>query len=258
MPRRMPALQMGLALPSASVAKPSSTRRCTGCKMDLFPDRFSASRLAPDGLNRRCKECDRNRRGRSTSPRTHHVPACHECSVNGFRFCGRCKQHKTKDHFRPVKDNPYGFHSRCIQCDNNRRREKVVRVSSACAVCGATFMVPQNNSTRKKKLCGSSECAREYARRFAREKLMRDVYRITEDDYQRMFREQSGKCAICDTTNPGHPSRVKSDRMCVDHDHATGRVRALLCVPCNAGLGLFGDNTERMAAAVRYLLKHKG
>lgn len=58
-----------------------------------------------------------------------------------------------------------------------------------------------------------------------------------------MFAEQSGLCAICGTAPAAH----------VDHDHATGKVRGLLCFNCNGGLGQFKDQIGVLNAAVRYL-----
>lgn len=50
-------------------------------------------------------------------------------------------------------------------------------------------------------------------------------------------------CAICGS----------KERMCLDHDHATGVVRGALCDPCNKALGFFGDDPDRLRAALVYL-----
>jgi Recombination endonuclease VII len=57
-------------------------------------------------------------------------------------------------------------------------------------------------------------------------------YGLTPADYDEMVETQNGRCMICNTDQPG----TESGYWPVDHDHATGRVRALLCSACNAGL----------------------
>ena len=59
------------------------------------------------------------------------------------------------------------------------------------------------------------------------------------------MRERQGNvCGICKT--PGKP-------LCVDHCHATGKVRGLLCRDCNLGLGNYKDNPVFTRAATAYL-----
>jgi hypothetical protein len=71
-------------------------------------------------------------------------------------------------------------------------------------------------------------------------------YGMTLDDYNQMFARQHGQCAICDVS-------VQDERMCVDHDHATGNVRGLLCRLCNSSLGGFRDSVDLLRKAVAYL-----
>jgi hypothetical protein len=73
------------------------------------------------------------------------------------------------------------------------------------------------------------------------------------DKYNRMLADQDGRCAICGSDYPGVPGR----RFCVDHDHATGVVRALLCNGCNNGIGMLGDDPNRVRAAAAYLEKYR-
>lgn len=78
-------------------------------------------------------------------------------------------------------------------------------------------------------------------------------YGLSEDDYERMNRDQDGHCAICGSDDAG---RADSDAgLVVDHCHESNRVRGLLCKPCNTGLGAFRDAPELMQAAIKYLLQ---
>ncbi len=72
-------------------------------------------------------------------------------------------------------------------------------------------------------------------------------YEIRASDYELMFREQEGCCAICRKKAP------KGKRLDIDHDHETGEVRGLLCGPCNRMLGLAYDNQETLLSAAKYI-----
>ena len=71
-------------------------------------------------------------------------------------------------------------------------------------------------------------------------------YGITAAEADVMLEEQGGICAICKAAPAAH----------VDHDHATGAVRALSCFNCNGGLGQFKDNPEALHAAAYYVQFH--
>ena len=82
-----------------------------------------------------------------------------------------------------------------------------------------------------------------YARRYH----LRSLYGITLADYERLLEAQNGVCAICKA--PPESGRA----LAVDHVHDTKKVRGLLCVPCNVGLGAFKENPELFRLAVEYL-----
>jgi len=92
------------------------------------------------------------------------------------------------------------------------------------------------------------EYSRKNAARQRSEKLLR-AYGIDEAKYQEMLAAQGGCCAICG--NP--PTAGRSRRLFVDHHHATGKVRGLLCHGCNTAIGLMEERTDRLASAIAYL-----
>lgn len=83
---------------------------------------------------------------------------------------------------------------------------------------------------------------------------LRLKYNLTIEQYESMLIAQDYKCAACSSTSVEH-NRYKS--LCVDHDHATGKVRGLLCHPCNTAIGAAKENVDRLETCAAYLRKHK-
>lgn len=80
-------------------------------------------------------------------------------------------------------------------------------------------------------------------KRVERERSYRKNYGIGIEDYDRMLDSQGGKCAICGADRPGKAHK----NFAVDHCHATGRVRGLLCVRCNVGLGFYEKHGDKFS-----------
>ena len=76
---------------------------------------------------------------------------------------------------------------------------------------------------------------------------LRNKYGITVEIWEAMYDGQLGRCALCLTP------LAEVTKICVDHDHATGRVRGLLCINCNHGLGKFKDSPEILRRAAAYV-----
>ena len=77
-------------------------------------------------------------------------------------------------------------------------------------------------------------------------------YNLTIEEYNIKLKEQAHKCAIC-----GIDEVDLIKKLHIDHNHITGKVRELLCLNCNTGLGQFKDNIELLSKAIGYLKKHK-
>lgn len=72
-------------------------------------------------------------------------------------------------------------------------------------------------------------------------------YGIDWEQFMQMYEDQEGLCAIC------KKEPTKDQMLSIDHSHQTGKVRGLLCGPCNRALGLFKDNPETLQTAKEYV-----
>jgi hypothetical protein len=86
-----------------------------------------------------------------------------------------------------------------------------------------------------------------------RDYLLHAHYGISQIEYDAMLSAQGGVCAICGQLEHRKNRSGSTIDLSVDHDHVTGRVRALLCAKCNHGLGDFGDDIGVMTKAIAYL-----
>lgn len=120
-----------------------------------------------------------------------------------------------------------------------------------CNVCHAEYM----NEYYKKnhvKLRDQSNKRRKANPEIEKHWKLRTQFGISLDQYNEMLVFQKHSCALCLT----HQDDLNL-KLAVDHDHATGQIRGLLCGSCNTGLGLFKDSIFRLDAAIKYLGKLK-
>jgi len=146
-------------------------------------------------------------------------------------WCSRCEQTKSIVYFG----------RRTAQADSRRK--------GYCRECESSYLqarLAESKAARDAKRAA----ARTYNRsQRARELRLLSMYGITLADYDAMLAAQSGRCAICSADEPGGNAK----HWHVDHDHATGQVRGLLCTRCNVGLGYFQDDPDRLGSALNYL-----
>lgn len=77
---------------------------------------------------------------------------------------------------------------------------------------------------------------------------LKRFYGLSLADYDKLFKAQDGRCKICSD----HQDTLER-RLDVDHNHRSGKVRGLLCIRCNRGIGLLKDDVKVLQAAIRYL-----
>lgn len=134
-----------------------------------------------------------------------------------------------------------------------------------CTKCGLEKSNSEfyKNSQQKNKLNPSCKsCVNEYHRspyvktlnrewrknhkRAAIKGNLKHNFNMTLEQYDQMFEEQNGICAICGGVN------FSGRRLGVDHNHETGKIRGLLCHRCNFLLGALEDK-EFTKRAKQYL-----
>ena len=82
----------------------------------------------------------------------------------------------------------------------------------------------------------------------ARHYHLRQRYGVGAADVEELKRAQRGLCAVCRTAAATQ----------VDHDHTTGKIRGILCLHCNAGMGAFEDDPGIILRAIEYLERSDG
>lgn len=83
------------------------------------------------------------------------------------------------------------------------------------------------------------------------------IYKLSFEDYNKLFKSQNKVCAICKQQEIVKNSLGEIKRLNVDHNHITGKIRGLLCHNCNIALGNFKDNKQNLESAITYLDKYK-
>jgi hypothetical protein len=103
-------------------------------------------------------------------------------------------------------------------------------------------------SRNRSRRSGFGSMCRARTRRSGNDAYWVPPYGISAAEADRLRESQTDRCAICGDAGPEHP----------DHDHASGRVRSLLCQRCNFGLGLYRDDPALLRAAAEYVERHRG
>lgn len=141
-----------------------------------------------------------------------------------FKLCTKCNINKEVTEFAKDGAKKDGLYSSCKPCQVlYHKTERVQKLRKSWRV------------ENKQKM---------------RENNYKKSYGVTIEDYDKMFKQQDGKCSICfsaETKNKNY------GYFAIDHCHKTGKVRGLLCDKCNTALGSFQDSPEVLLRAIQYL-----
>lgn len=120
------------------------------------------------------------------------------------------------------------------------------------SVSSVPFPDCQHKSKRNHRVCPACQRRRlreespEFSKRM-RERFRQWKYDISPAQYQYMLDQQRGVCAIC-----AQPPDARGP-LNVDHNHNTGVIRGLLCIPCNRGIGFLRDSSSLILTAHYYV-----
>lgn len=133
--------------------------------------------------------------------------------------CRDCGQTKDRSEFYVDRKKANGLHTYCKSCCKTRATGRYARDPEAHKRRHREWVAKNPDRVKKHKI--------------------KSAFGLEPDDYDKMPKV----CVICGSL----------DSLCVDHSHATGRVRGLLCQPCNKGLGHFRDDPTLLLRASDYL-----
>lgn len=154
------------------------------------------------------------------------------------RFCSCPRSRKTVNRPNGRPDHQPGCHRfKSAKCHPSRH----AFYSGLCWDCNHSEWIKNWRKTPEGR-ASTLEGARKYR--------LRTRYGITEEIYLELLAKQDHVCAIC------QQSCASGRRLAVDHDHATGCVRGLLCRRCNQLLGRMEDSPLLLERAAAYLRKN--
>jgi hypothetical protein len=126
----------------------------------------------------------------------------------------------------------------CERCraskEDARAQRRLHGTDRPCRKCGTN--VPERAGKPGITVCDRCRADPRKARRAHEERRRLRKYGLTAEEYERLLASQNGRCRGCGTTDPGRKGWH------IDHCHATGRVRCLLCNRCNTVLGMCGED----------------
>lgn len=144
-----------------------------------------------------------------------------------------------------------GLQAKCKDC--RREKDREYRKSNYARECARVKEWNAKNAEKRRERSktwreANAERVKSYQEKRVEsgkhfEYRLKRVYGITPDDYFSMFDRQNESCAIC----------KEEVRLYVDHCHATGKVRGLLCRSCNLALGFLRDDEARIMGMLDYL-----
>ena len=165
-------------------------------------------------------------------------------------------------------EEPYLIHLRCFLCEKERRYrnthmheaylEREIANKAYCHRCKETKEFKDFHKyqlMRYSPMC--KPCKRNYSQDNWKKSMLKCNYNLTLEEFNAMKKNQNDLCSICSLEEQKKLNPDRKDRdLSVDHNHDTGKVRALLCRSCNLMIGNSYENSNILRKAADYLDFH--
>jgi hypothetical protein len=159
------------------------------------------------------------------------------------KICSTCKIERPLTDYYRIQNGTDGTRPRCKACHQAFERKKYAE--------NAEWRIAKLEK-HQAKLDADPEFKKLHRFRVRRWHL-KATYGLSLDDYEALLQRQNGVCAICGRDNiKGNQKRD----LVVDHCHATGKVRGLLCDLCNTAIGKMQDSSAILRKAAAYIDSH--
>lgn len=180
------------------------------------------------------------------------------------KVCSKCKQVKIITEFSKDKRSKDGLYGICKTCNKEYYKNNIEKIKEFYKKpCNKEYQreyqkeYRKNNVEKLKQYYYNRDTEKEkqyYKDNIinTRNNFLKHKFGIDIKQYHQMYKDQDGNCLIC-----GKPQSELKGKLCVDHDHITGKIRGLVCADCNHGLGNFKDTPRILQKAIDYLNKHK-
>jgi len=168
---------------------------------------------------------------------------CRKCFMEYYanrttKICAGCNRDLSLNAFRK-RLNESRPRSRCRECESQYARQRGAQLRKLNTV---------GINTEKRKYYNNNK---DRARMWGFNSKLKRMGIVTDpQSIKNYIQAHNGLCEIC-----GGPPTV-NENLSIDHCHATGEFRGLLCSNCNNGLGHFKDMTELLMKAAEYLNRH--
>jgi hypothetical protein len=228
----------------------TKTKVCSRCKEERNIELFSKNKRKKDGIDSICKICvkeksknyyNNNREKVLEKQRSYNDENKEKRLAYSKKTKEERKEYK-KEYYEKNRDSLLAYAKEYRK--NNR--EKALEYQR------------EYTKSNREYIAKRDKWYKENNKEYTRMKRLKMKFNLSIEEYEEIYNEQRGVCAICGKQETHANSKTGVvNNLCVDHNHETGVVRGLLCNACNTSLGKMNDDIDILKSAICYLEKNK-